>query len=429
MLRLNHHKSIESEENIVSLDNDSILKLVKLTDTNLHVVDIYSERKRGVVTQIIEATLSYPLSHCPHCHSQNLILNGKRTVNAKLTSINGSPIQLRVHRQRYLCHACGRTCGAQSNNLTFNHTLTPGVAQQTIKLAKQSLAGTTIAALTGISNTSVARIINAEVHRPYRLKELPENVCFDEFRSTGHYMSFICCDADSHRLVVTLPGRLSKDIIDYFESRYSLTERKRVKRVVVDLNAQYCQFIHRLFPNAESVIDRFHIIQLVGRALDAERLRVLHTIEDHKSRLYKALKSQWKLLHKDQNDLNTSQPVFLRGINEYMTQQNAVDLALSADPRLASAYQSYQDLLADIRGHRVQDLGTLLNNYQPKHSAMDTAMTSLKKNYQAVINSCRFSYSNGPIEGINRKIKTLKRNGYGFRNLTNFFNRIALIRE
>lgn len=51
MLRLNHHKSIESEENIVSLDNDSILKLVKLTDTNLHVVDIYSERKRGVVTQ------------------------------------------------------------------------------------------------------------------------------------------------------------------------------------------------------------------------------------------------------------------------------------------------------------------------------------------------------------------------------------------
>ncbi|MGJ4013329.1 transposase [Levilactobacillus brevis] len=46
-----------------------------------------------------------------------------------------------------------------------------------------------------------------------------------------------------------------------------------------------------------------------------------------------------------------------------------------------------------------------------------------------MINSCRFSYSNGPIEGINRKIKTLKRNGYGFRNLTNFFNRIALIRE
>ncbi|WP_191982937.1 hypothetical protein [Secundilactobacillus collinoides] len=66
---------------------------------------------------------------------------------------------------------------------------------------------------------------------------------------------------------------------------------------------------------------KFHTLDFVqiGRALDAERLRVLHTIEDHKSRLYKILKSQWKLLHKDQNELNASKPVFLRGINEYMT--------------------------------------------------------------------------------------------------------------
>lgn len=413
----------------MSLNNDSILKLVKLTDTNLHVLDIYSERKRGVTSQVIEATLSYPLTHCPHCHSKALIRNGYRLAHAKLPSINGDPIRLLVHKQRYLCHTCGHTCGARSSNLKFNHTLTPGVAQQTIKLAKQPLAGTTIAALTGISNTSAARIINAEVHRPYRLKKLPENLCFDEFRSTGKHMSFICCDADSHRLVVTLPGRLSKEIIDYFESRYSLTERQAVKSVVVDLNAQYCHFIHRLFPNAKTSIDRFHIIQLIGRALDTERLRVLHGIEDHKSRLYKVLKSQWKLLHKDQNELNASKPVFLRGINEFMTQQNAVDLALSADSRLASAYQTYQALLTDIRGHQAKALGRLLNTYQPIHSAMDTAITSFKKNDEAVLNSCRLSYSNGPIEGINRKIKTLKRIGYGFRNLTSFFNRIALIRE
>ncbi|MGP4117560.1 transposase [Levilactobacillus zymae] len=60
---------------------------------------------------------------------------------------------------------------------------------------------------------------------------------------------------------------------------------------------------------------------------------------------------------------------------------------------------------------------------------IDRGPTSFKKNYEAVLNSCRLSYSNEPIEGINRKIKTPKRIGYGFRNLTNFFNRIALIRE
>ncbi|WP_439951269.1 transposase [Secundilactobacillus pentosiphilus] len=36
---------------------------------------------------------------------------------------------------------------------------------------------------------------------------------------------------------------------------------------IVDLNAQYDHFIKRISPNDEIVIDRFHIIQLAGRAL------------------------------------------------------------------------------------------------------------------------------------------------------------------
>ncbi|WP_197460004.1 transposase, partial [Pediococcus inopinatus] len=47
----------------------------------------------------------------------------------------------------------------------------------------------------------------------------------------------------------------------------------------------------------------------------------------------------------------------------------------------------------------------------------------------AVLNSCRYPYSNGPIEGLNRKIKVLKRSCFGFRNIHNFFIRISLIHE
>ena len=54
---------------------------------------------------------------------------------------------------------------------------------------------------------------------------------------------------------------------------------------------------------------------------------------------------------------------------------------------------------------------------------MDTAVSTLKRNTHYVKNG----YSNGPIEGINRKIKELKRHCYGFRNLNNFFNRINCI--
>ena len=49
-------------------------------------------------------------------------------------------------------------------------------------------------------------------------------------------------------------------------NRYTNRERAAVKSVVVALNAQYIKFIKALFPNARIIIDRFHIVQLVGRA-------------------------------------------------------------------------------------------------------------------------------------------------------------------
>lgn len=55
----------------------------------------------------------------------------------------------------------------------------------------------------------------------------------------------------------------------------------------MDLNAQYQTFVRQLFPNALIVFDRFHIVQLAGRALDHERLQALKSIEDHHDRNYK----------------------------------------------------------------------------------------------------------------------------------------------
>ncbi len=58
---------------------------------------------------------------------------------------------------------------------------------------------------------------------------------------------------------------------------------------------------------------------------------------------------------------------------------------------------------------------------------MDTAIQTLRQNRKYVLNSTKFEYSNGPLEGINRKIKTLKRTCYGFANQRFFFLRIDCI--
>ncbi|WP_420806223.1 transposase [Liquorilactobacillus vini] len=54
-------------------------------------------------------------------------------------------------------------------------------------------------------------------------------------------------------------------------------------------------------------------------------------------------------------------------------------------------------------------------------------MTTLKKNLKSVSNSCELSLSNGPIEGVNRKINALKHSHYRFKNIDHFYASIFLI--
>ena len=124
-----------------------------------------------------------------------------------------------------------------------------------------------------------------------RFARLPENLCFDEFRSVNSTMSFICCDAEgSHDIVAILENRLTKTIREHFMNRYTNRERAAVKSVVVDLNARI-------------IIDRFHIVQLVGRALGNARISLMKKMNDCHCREYKILKAHWRLFHKDSADL------------------------------------------------------------------------------------------------------------------------------
>lgn len=73
-----------------------------------------------------------------------------------------------------------------------------------------------------------------------------------------------------------------------------------------------------------------------------------------------------------------------------------------------------------IKTKNVHETSQLLDEYHSQHNQMDVVIQTLKH----VLNSLTYPYSNGPIEGLNRKIKDLKLHCYGFRNMTNFFRRI-----
>lgn len=402
--------------------NNFILNLLGIEDQNIKVLEVKTS-KDDEQTKLILASLTYPVKQCVNCGFKTVVKNGFRKTHLRLPSLNGFRYEMVLAKQRYYCSNCQTTFGATTDLTKPNQTLSRKLKNQIMAFAREGLNGELIARLCHCSPSSVRRTITERVMPHYRMAVLPKHLCFDEFRSTKSIMSFICCDSETHQIVVKLHDRLSPSIIDYFENRYSKEERSRVESVVIDLNAQYQSFIYRLFPNAHIIIDRFHIVQLAGRALDNCRINLLKSLDKH-SREYKIMKSQWRLFHLKQADLHSETPVYLRGINEYMTKQNAVDLITSKFSDFKAVYLTYQDLTRALAQRDKDLLQAVLNDYQTTNTEMDTTIQTLKKHQKAVINSTQYEFSNGPLEGINRKIKTLKRTCYGFANQAFFFLRI-----
>ena len=107
---------------------------------------------------------------------------------------------------------------------------------------------------------------------------------------------------------------------------------------------------------------------------------------------------------------------------------NALDLIVKNHPQFEKVYDAYQDIFNALKKKR-ERLIDVPENYRRSGQNMDTAISTLKKNVTAVLNSVEYDFSNGPVEGINRRIKSLKRSCFGFRNLDNFRKRIVLIRS
>ncbi|WP_290368176.1 transposase, partial [Periweissella ghanensis] len=168
--------------------------------------------------------------------------------------------------------------------------------------------------------------------------------------------------------------------------------------------------------------------QLAGRALDTVRIQCIRKLSaDKRSREYKILKSHWRLLHKYSANLERQKRRYLYGLNEYMTQAEAINLVFNRFPNLEQIWNIYQQILAAIRTRNALLLVEIFN-IKPKNLPDEAVVLikTLKKNIKGISESCDSPYSNGPLEGLNRKIKQISRSGYGYRNLANFFNRIRL---
>ena len=237
-------------------------------------------------------------------------------------------------------------------------------------------------------------------------------------------MSFIAQDFDSRKIIAILDGRTQATIRNHF-LRYSRQVRNRVKVITMDMFSPYYDIARKLFPSAKIVLDRFHIVQHLGRAMNRLRIQIMNQL-DKKSHKYRALKRYWKLIQQDSRKLSHKRfyrPTF----RMHLTSGEILEKLLSYSQELREHYKLYQLLLFHFQEKKTEHFfGLIEDTISSVNPIFQTVFKTFLKDKDKIMNALELHYSNAKLEATNNLIKVIKRNAFGFRNFDNFKTRILI---
>lgn len=237
-------------------------------------------------------------------------------------------------------------------------------------------------------------------------------------------MSFTAQDFDLRKIIAILNGRTQVTIRNHF-FRYSRQVRSRVKIITMDMFSPYYDLAKQLFPNAKIVLDRFHIVQHLIRAMSRVRVQIMNQL-DRKSHEYKAIKRYWKLIQQDSRKLSHKRfyrPTF----RMHLTNREILEKLLSYSQELREHYELYQLLLFHFQERQAEHFfGLIEERIACINPIFQTVFKTFLKDKDKIINALELPYSNAKLEATNNLIKVIKRNAFGFRNFDNFKTRILI---
>lgn len=231
-------------------------------------------------------------------------------------------------------------------------------------------------------------------------------------KGQGQYV-VVLVDLDQRSLIGLAASRKHEDIQTVLDG-WGRAVLNQITEVSIDLSGNYRGLVRKQMPNAQVVADRFHVAQLVSRELNAVRnqeIRLNRSLLDEaeQTRIQKVLKSSKYALLKPEENLTDKQKATL-------------ELVKQASPLLAQMHQQKEDLkqifdTAVDWEAGITRLGDWLAQAEP---IFQTSVATMDRWLEEIANYFEHRTTSGVVEGINNKLKLIKRSGYGFRNFANF---------
>jgi transposase len=325
-------------------------------------------------------------------------------------------VELLVPRLRLACPRCGPRL-ERLDWLDPHVRVTRRLAQNVARLC----AGTSVrhaARWFGLDWKTVKAIDFRHLERTLGPPDLDgvRLLVMDEFAiQKGHRYATVVVDPERKRVLWVGRGRSRAEIRPFFE----LLGQERcaqVRAVAMDMNTAYDLEVRAHCPNAEVVYDLFHVVAKYGReVIDRVRVDEANRLRADKPARRLVKTSRWLLLRNREN-VPSDQTVRLEEL-------------LAANKALLTVYLLKDDL-KELWRHRHEAWArkawkswkrrALRSGLEP----LQVFVRRLEPYLAGILAHCRWPLGTNLVEGINNKIKVIKRVAYGYRDDAYFFLKI-----
>jgi transposase len=261
----------------------------------------------------------------------------------------------------------------------------------------------------GISWDVIKEIQKADLKRRFdrpKLKHLRQ-IAIDEISTAkGHVYLTIVLDLESGAVVHVGRGK-GGDALKAFWTRLRRS-RAKIEAVASDMSPAYIDAVTTYLPGARLVFDRFHVIKLYNDKLSELRRALYHELKDSMQK--DVLKGvRWLLLKRPER------------LDPARKEPQRLQEALHLNEPLATAYYLKEELNELWEQDDEEAAQALLMDWITYAEAtgirmLQTFAKTLRLHALGILAYYDHGISTGPLEGTNNKIKTMKRQAYGFRD-------------
>jgi transposase len=397
MMSSKSHSKILTE--LVNLEGVKVTNYIQHEGVGI-ILHLSSERDEAICTRCGN------LSHKIHQNHRYLV---------KDLPLMGQPVYLEINRRQFKCKICNKPFSEQLDFVKarrkYTNRLANNIVGQVLENDIKSVAERNNVTPEEIETMLKDAFPQLNHQKPIGLKRLG----IDEIaliKGQGKYCA-VLVDLDQGKLIETISDRRKEKIAEVLTG-WGTEVLLQIEEVSMDLWIPYKNLVEELMPNAQVVADRFHVMKQVNTELDNQRKKEKREAEkinseSDKEQILSGLKKSKYALLKNEDNLTEEQKDKLEEVKQVSPTLSKMH---HLKEELRMIFQSSIDWLEALF-----ELGNWLvsaRQYYPE------SQNTMLRWFDEIIAYFDHRTTNGMVEGINNKLKLIKRSAFGFNNFDNF---------